>query len=1055
MIEAEEAAPPSGETRVNRARAEFVATLGRRLTALRNTLHQLEEDPASRERRDMLQRRIHALGSAARVLGFEGVADALADAERAMARSASGGPVASTDLAEVSRALDLLPSIAWGAKPPRSGVELSEDEDPSATGWPLCILVFGPPALETSLSGADEEMVEVELAADAEAFRELAERVGPDVAVVDGDLRGAKELIENLAHDPNLPSFPVIVVGSFDHPEAASSFVSLGAARVLPKPVGPDALWRAVLEASQQETALRGPREPIGDVTVDELAQRIAAEVRRGLVDGVDPSSAAVSVPLGEGTDVLAAVWGAVARVRELLTMRSRGGVRFTAGGPEGAVPLAPWTSVERRAGERGTAQRRSDGVRLEGRRAVVVDDDPAVVWFLSGLLKTSGVEVAEAHDGLRARDLVLESMPDLVVSDVLMPGMDGFSLCRDIKRDVAVRDVPVILLSWKEDLLQRVRELGASADGYLRKEAAASTVLSRIREVLRPRARVESRLASGGEVRGRLDGLTTRTLLELARRHQPSSRIVVRDSVYLYELELRDERLRSVTRTAADGSFERGARVLDALVGVSAGRFVVTPSTVHARRDFDATLDELLKPRIRRARQLARLFEGSDLDQLDSVIVDVETVGAYLDATPEPARSLFAKLLGGAGPREILAAAPEQRFFLEQVLGDVARRGAVLDVMRDGKPVDLEPSAPMPEASSESAEPTPGPLFTLDLSPAPPDVGEAVARWEQPDVQLREASAPLPLSRSVTPVPVMSPALVEQGFSEEPRTAPGMGPVLMPLPTPSPAEPAAMEESKAEPAPPAEPQTEEAGEPSMQAAEPVRETVRSEEDEDDRESPLPLVSHSPATLRAETEPAVESKPERERPIEATLPSAKPIEFPRRKAQAQAAPGSARPKPVVAPAPLPKSDEKAMGTGTILLITAAAAVAAYFAITWVRTSLLATPPETASSAAPGASAAPAVAKPAAPAAVKLAVQELGLDVGTAVPADKGVIEVSISDNHPVYVDGSFVGRGPRRKVPVAAGPHEVMIKAPSGDLSVQVEVKVGARFLVTLPAPAP
>ena len=80
MIEAEEAAPPSGETRVNRARAEFVATLGRRLTALRNTLHQLEEDPASRERRDMLQRRIHALGSAARVLGFEGVADALADA---------------------------------------------------------------------------------------------------------------------------------------------------------------------------------------------------------------------------------------------------------------------------------------------------------------------------------------------------------------------------------------------------------------------------------------------------------------------------------------------------------------------------------------------------------------------------------------------------------------------------------------------------------------------------------------------------------------------------------------------------------------------------------------------------------------------------------------------------------------------------------------------------------------------------------------------------------------------------------------------------------------
>lgn len=1061
MIEAEEAGSESAETRVSRARAEFVSTLGRRLTALRNTLHQLEDDPASRERRDMLQRRVHALSSAARVLGFDGVSDALEEAERALAKSASGGAVAATDLAEVSRALDLLPSIAWGAKPPRSSVELPEDSALIGAGWPLCILVFGPPALETSLA-SDEQLIEVELAADAEAFRELAERIGPDVAVIDGDQRGARELIETLAHDPNLPSFPVIVVGSFEHPEAASSFVAQGAARVLPKPVGPEALWRAVHEASRHESGLRGPREPIGDVTVDELAQRIAAEVRRGLVEGVDPASAGVSVPLGDGTDVLAAVWGAVARVRELLTMRSRGSVRFTSGGPEGAVPLAPWTGAERRAGERGGALRRSDGVPLEGRRAVVVDDDPAVVWFLSGLLRTSGVEVAEAHDGLRARELVLQGMPHLVVSDVLMPGLDGFSLCRDIKRDVAVRDVPVILLSWKEDLLQRVRELGAGADGYLRKEAAASTVLSRIREVMRPRARVEARMQAGGEVRGRLDGLTTRLLLELSRRHQPSSRITVRDSVYLYEAEMREGRLCCITRTATDGSFERGARVLDALIGVSAGRFVVTPSRAHAREDFTASLDELIKPRIQRARALQRVFEGRELDRLDAVVLDVETVGAYLDATPEPARGIFAKLLGGTGPREILEARPQQRFFLEQVLSDVARRGAVVEVMRDGEPVDLDESPRPASPSAPAPEVTPGPLFTLEISPAPPDVGEAVARWEKPDLLLREASQPLPLSRTVTPVPALAPEPSEAGFPPEPRTAPGMGPVKLSLPVPEPvpaAEPAPVEpEEEApqveEPAP--ETGAEAAGEPSMMSAEPAQETARSQ---DVPSEPPPETRETPATLRAEPspdEPPValdQPKSKQPRVGDATLPSAKPIEFPRKKSAKAAEPKKV---PVARPAPAePRKEEKPIGIGKTLLITAVAAAAAFYGITFIRTKLVGTP-ETAETAAPAASTAPVAAKPAPAPAAKLAVEELGMDVGSPAASDKGVIDVSIAENHPIYVDGAFVGRGPKRKIPVAAGAHDVVIKAPSGDLSLQIEVKVGRRFLVTLPSsPSP
>src|SRR5579884_3710916 len=119
------------------------------------------------------------------------------------------------------------------------------------------------------------------------------------------------------------------------------------------------------------------------------------------------------------------------------------------------------------------------------------------------------------------------------------MPGMDGFALSRALHRDVALRDVPVILLSWKEDLLQRVRELGASAAAYMRKESGSRAILARVREVLRPRARMEARLRAEGEVRGRLDGLTPRVLLDLVCRLRGDARVALRDASYLYEVEL------------------------------------------------------------------------------------------------------------------------------------------------------------------------------------------------------------------------------------------------------------------------------------------------------------------------------------------------------------------------------------------------------------------------------------------------------------------------------------------------------------------------------------
>jgi DNA-binding response OmpR family regulator len=543
---------------------------------------------------------------------------------------------------------------------------------------------------------------------------------------------------------------PIVVVGDFTSPELSTTFIGLGATRVLPKPVSPDVLRRTLTELRDHGSPALHTREPLGELNVSQLVDRLASELRRGLVEAVDPAARSSAVGFGEGTDVMSAVWGTVARLRELVTLKSDGNVRFEQTGPEGAVPLAPWND-NRRVGERGGRDNRAgEGVTLQGRRVVVADDDPAVVWFLSGILKAVGAEVHEAHDGERAFELTASLWPDLVVSDVLMPKLDGFSLCHEIKRDVAVRDVPVILLSWKEDLLQRVRELGGDADGYLRKEAAASTVVERLREVLRARARVEQRVASGGEVRGRLDGLTPRLVLELACRAQRDARVSIRDSSYLYEIQVRAGAPRTAIRSANDGSFERGEGVLAMLLGVSAGRFVIEPDDSNCRPELSGTLHEQLAGPVARARAAQKSLSAGALVNVSRVAFDAARVGGYLECTPEPAQSLLRELIGGASPRDLLTSGRAPARLLEAVLSDFARRGAILlvesaagveDISQTRVPPTVAPplaaiSLPQPEpeiAAAKQPEPEP---------PAPVSQRRPPAIYSQPPADAEMASA-------------------------------------------------------------------------------------------------------------------------------------------------------------------------------------------------------------------------------------------------------------------------------------------------------------------------
>ena len=118
-------------------------------------------------------------------------------------------------------------------------------------------------------------------------------------------------------------------------------------------------------------------------------------------------------------------------------------------------------------------------------KRVLVVDDEETILEFLTMGLTYEGWSVATAGDGSGALEMAARQRPDLVILDVMLPGMDGFSVCRRLRER---SDVPIIMLTARGELEDRVAGLDFDADDYLFKPFRFQELLARIRAVLRRR---------------------------------------------------------------------------------------------------------------------------------------------------------------------------------------------------------------------------------------------------------------------------------------------------------------------------------------------------------------------------------------------------------------------------------------------------------------------------------------------------------------------------------------------------------------------------------------
>ncbi|WP_422444252.1 response regulator [Thermoanaerobacterium sp. DL9XJH110] len=118
--------------------------------------------------------------------------------------------------------------------------------------------------------------------------------------------------------------------------------------------------------------------------------------------------------------------------------------------------------------------------------KILIVDDEPHILELVRYNLEASGFKVIEAMDGKTAIELTESQRPDLILLDLMLPGVDGLEVCRILRRQSSTRDIPIIMLTAKGEEIDKVLGLEIGADDYITKPFSPRELTARIKAVLR-----------------------------------------------------------------------------------------------------------------------------------------------------------------------------------------------------------------------------------------------------------------------------------------------------------------------------------------------------------------------------------------------------------------------------------------------------------------------------------------------------------------------------------------------------------------------------------------
>lgn len=121
----------------------------------------------------------------------------------------------------------------------------------------------------------------------------------------------------------------------------------------------------------------------------------------------------------------------------------------------------------------------------MDKKKVLIVDDESHIVELVRVCLEDTDYEIIEAYDGQEALDKARSEKPDLILLDIMLPKMDGYEVCKNLKTDDSTKSIPVVMLTAKGQEVDKVKGFQSGADSYMTKPFSPLRLLTELEEKL------------------------------------------------------------------------------------------------------------------------------------------------------------------------------------------------------------------------------------------------------------------------------------------------------------------------------------------------------------------------------------------------------------------------------------------------------------------------------------------------------------------------------------------------------------------------------------------